>query len=74
VLGIDDVVGFDYFEAPSAEQLQEALLLLHSLGALDDHGQVGSLLIAAKGIDNMCFTIPTLLVLLAGQLTPLTRL
>lgn len=41
VLGIDDVIGFDYFEAPSQEQLQEALLLLHSLGALDDDGKVG---------------------------------
>lgn len=40
VLGVDDVIGFDYFEAPSQEQLQEALLLLHSLGALDDHGKV----------------------------------
>jgi hypothetical protein len=40
VLGIDDVVGFDYFEAPSVEQMQEGLLLLHALGALDDQGKV----------------------------------
>jgi hypothetical protein len=45
VLGIDDVIGFEYFEAPSQEQLQEALLLLHSLGALDDDGKVGTLYI-----------------------------
>lgn len=40
VLGIDDVIGFDYFEAPSQEQMGEALLMLHSLGALDEKGQV----------------------------------
>eukprot|EP00952_Eustigmatos_sp_NYUAD-ZCMA_P003549 15498-Eustigmatos_ZCMA.PRE.1 len=38
VLGIEDVVGFDYFEPPSVEQLHEGLLLLHALGALDDDG------------------------------------
>lgn len=42
VLGIDDVIGFDYFEAPLQEQLEEALLLLHALGALDDQGQVST--------------------------------
>lgn len=40
VLGVPDVVDFDYFEAPSKDQLAEALLMLHSLGALDDSGQV----------------------------------
>ncbi len=40
VLGVEDVLGFDYFEAPSKEQLGEALLMLHSLGALDEAGQV----------------------------------
>jgi len=43
VLGIQDVIRFDYFEAPSKEQLGEALLMLHSLGALDDRGQVTTL-------------------------------
>lgn len=43
VLGIQDVIRFDYFEAPSKEQLGEALLVLHSLGALDDHGQCTTL-------------------------------
>lgn len=41
VLGVEDVLGFDYFEAPSEEQLGEALLMLHSLGALDERGKVG---------------------------------
>jgi ATP-dependent RNA helicase DHX8/PRP22 len=40
VLGIQDVIRFDYFEAPAREQLGEALLMLHSLGALDDRGHV----------------------------------
>lgn len=40
VLGIQDVIRFEYFEAPSFGQLGEALLMLHSLGALDDRGQV----------------------------------
>eukprot|EP00624_Nannochloropsis_granulata_P002857 evm.model.NODE_24622_length_62854_cov_30.334282.12 len=43
VLGIQDVIRFDYFESPSKEQLGEALLVLHSLGALDDRGQCTTL-------------------------------
>lgn len=40
VLGVEDVIRFGYFEAPSKEQLGEGLLMLHSLGALDDRGHV----------------------------------
>ncbi len=43
VLGVDDIIGFDYFESPSKEQLGEALLMLHSLGALDERGHVTAL-------------------------------
>ena len=39
-LGVADVLGFDFLDAPSQAQLSEALLLLHMLGALDDGGAV----------------------------------
>ena len=34
-LGVGDVLGFEFFEPPDADQLAEALLLLHALAALD---------------------------------------
>jgi len=40
VLGIHDVIGFDFFEAPALDQMEEALLLLHALQALDDSGKI----------------------------------
>jgi len=40
VLGIDDVIGFDYFESPSKDQLAEALESLHMLNALNESGNI----------------------------------
>ena len=40
VLGLTDVLGFDFLDPPSADQLCEALVELHMLGALDDAGHV----------------------------------
>ena len=37
MLGVSDVLSFDFFEPPAVDQLSEALLLLCSLGALDAH-------------------------------------
>jgi HrpA-like RNA helicase len=45
-LGILDVLGFDFLDAPSQEQLSDALVALHVLGALDDRGGV-----TAVGLD-----------------------
>jgi HrpA-like RNA helicase len=39
VLGVHDVVGFDFLEPPSQDQLFMALRMLHTLGALDDDGK-----------------------------------
>ena len=39
--GVGDVLGFEFFEPPDADQLAEALLLLHALAALD--GERGAL-------------------------------
>jgi len=39
-LGIRDVLGFDFLDAPSEEQVVQALLLLHTLGAIDRHGDI----------------------------------
>ena len=39
-LGLMDVLGFDFLDPPSADQLSEALVELHVLGALDDQGVV----------------------------------
>ena len=40
VLGIDDVLGFDYLDAPSPEAISLALNQLFIMGALDDAGRV----------------------------------
>jgi len=40
VLGISDVISFEYFEAPDTDQIIEALVHLYLLGALDCNGQV----------------------------------
>ncbi|EGS23564.1 ATP-dependent helicase-like protein [Thermochaetoides thermophila DSM 1495] len=39
-LGIDNVLRFDYFTPPPAEQMTRALELLYSLGALDDYAKL----------------------------------
>jgi len=39
-LGITDVLGFEYFESPDHDQLEEALLLLFCLGALNTRGAI----------------------------------
>jgi ATP-dependent RNA helicase DHX8/PRP22 len=40
VLGIADVLSFDFLDPPSESQMVEALVLLHQLGAIDDAGRV----------------------------------
>ena len=40
VLGISNVLGFDFLDRPSEGQLRDALLQLHTLGALDAQGEV----------------------------------
>jgi ATP-dependent RNA helicase DHX8/PRP22 len=40
VLGIIDVMGFDFIEPPDKYQVAEALTELHLLGAIDDRGNV----------------------------------
>lgn len=39
-LGVVDVMGFDFIDTPDIEQLAEALVVLHVLGALHDDGSV----------------------------------
>ena len=39
-LGIDDLVHFDFMDPPAPETMIRALELLHSLGALDDEGEL----------------------------------
>ena len=40
VLGIHNVLEFDFLDKPSEDQLEDALVQLHTLGALDDDGKV----------------------------------
>ena len=40
VLGIHNVLDFDFLDTPSEEQLEDALCCLHTLGALDGSGNV----------------------------------
>jgi pre-mRNA-splicing factor ATP-dependent RNA helicase DHX15/PRP43 len=42
-LGIDDLVHFDFMDAPAPETLMRALELLNYLGALDDEGEMTEL-------------------------------
>jgi pre-mRNA-splicing factor ATP-dependent RNA helicase DHX15/PRP43 len=42
-LGIDDLVHFDFMEAPAPETMMRALELLNYLGALDDEGELTTL-------------------------------
>lgn len=42
-LGVDDILGFDFMDPPSQEQLLDALVLLHMLQALDDDGKISTL-------------------------------
>lgn len=39
-LGVVDVLGFDFLDPPSQEQLEEALVELHLLGAIDGSGGI----------------------------------
>jgi ATP-dependent RNA helicase DHX8/PRP22 len=43
VLGINDILGFDFLDTPSELQTLEALIQLHQLGALDDQGNASAL-------------------------------
>lgn len=40
--GIHDVMGFEFMDPPSPQQIAEGLVILHLLGALDDTGRVTS--------------------------------
>jgi len=42
MLGIGDVLSFDFLDPPSQSQVLEALVLLHQLGAIDDTGHITS--------------------------------
>ena len=39
-MGINDLIGFDFMDAPPVEAMIHALELLHTLSALDDEGQL----------------------------------
>ena len=43
VLGVDDVLAFDYLDAPAPEAISIALKQLYILGALDANGAVTTL-------------------------------
>ena len=38
-MGINDLIGFDFMDAPPVEAMIHALELLHTLSALDDEGK-----------------------------------
>lgn len=40
VLGIDDVIGFRYLDPPQVDAIEDALVQLHLLGAIDKNGNV----------------------------------
>eukprot|EP00299_Pterocystis_sp_00344_P002476 c12799_g1_i1.p1 GENE.c12799_g1_i1~~c12799_g1_i1.p1 ORF type:complete len:461 (-),score=117.84 c12799_g1_i1:61-1332(-) len=42
-LGIDDLIHFDFMDAPPAETLIKALEMLYALGSLNDHGELTKL-------------------------------
>lgn len=37
-MGINDIIGFDFMDAPPLQTIISALEMLHALGALDDDG------------------------------------
>ena len=37
-MGINDLIGFDFMDAPPVDSMIHALELLHTLSALDDEG------------------------------------
>jgi HrpA-like RNA helicase len=39
-LGVTDALNFDFIQSPAPEQICEALVLLHMLGALDNLGNI----------------------------------
>ena len=39
-MGIDDILGFDFLDAPPPQAFVEAMASLHGLGALDDNGHM----------------------------------
>ena len=38
-MGINDLIGFDFMDAPPVDSMIHALELLHTLSALDDEGK-----------------------------------
>ena len=42
-MGINDLIGFDFMDAPPVEAMIHALELLHTLSALDDEGTMSVL-------------------------------
>jgi HrpA-like RNA helicase len=51
-IGLHDVLGFDFLDPPSQDQLREALILLHVLGAIDNIGNITSI-----GKDMICLPL-----------------
>ena len=60
VLGIEDIIGFDFLDPPSETQTLEALLLLNMLDAIDSNGvitEIGKLMSKFPLEPNLARTI-----------------
>ncbi|EGV91258.1 ATP-dependent RNA helicase DHX8 [Cricetulus griseus] len=54
-MGINDLLSFDFMDAPPMETLITAMEQLYTLGALDDEGLLTRLGRRVRGKENLCF-------------------
>ena len=57
-MGINDLINFDFMDAPPVESLIMAMELLHSLSALDDEGLLTRLGRRVSQLNMLTFALP----------------
>ena len=56
-MGINDLIGFDFMDAPPVEAMIHALELLHTLSALDDEGRSVRLSVSGKLVLSVVLSV-----------------